>query len=408
MLSKRAPRSRTRAVNRLLARRDREEALAVLEDIGARLPRDLREVYWNDPRRRQLRAGVPAAIAHASTELVTAPGARGIPMTPTSRTISTLLGTGASQLATPLEHKLARILEVNSELAGELDLERLTARITGHAVELARAERGFVILREADGSLTVHAWRGGTDPSHAEFSRSIAHEVIESREPVVALNARDDVRVGGYASVHQMRLESVACVPILAPDGNAIGALYVETRMRPGSHFEREMPTLRAFADQVAIALENARLVRENLERADALEQANESLEEARERLKEHLGERTEQLKRARRRLRDARETLYGHFGYQGLVGTSDAMRRVYALVERLKDTDVPVLITGESGTGKEMVARAIHASSPRASAKFLGRQLRRDSRESAGERALRAREGRLHRRGSRSQGTLS
>jgi tetratricopeptide (TPR) repeat protein len=33
----------------LLARRDREEALAVLEEIGARLPRDLREVYWNDP-----------------------------------------------------------------------------------------------------------------------------------------------------------------------------------------------------------------------------------------------------------------------------------------------------------------------------------------------------------------------
>ena len=37
----------------LLARRDREEALATLEGIGARLPRDLREVYWNDPRRRQ-------------------------------------------------------------------------------------------------------------------------------------------------------------------------------------------------------------------------------------------------------------------------------------------------------------------------------------------------------------------
>jgi serine/threonine-protein kinase PknK len=357
----------------LLARRDREEALAVLEDIGARLPRDLREVYWNDPRRRKLRSAVPASMAHASTELSGSPALRGAALTPTSRTISTLLGTGGSQMVTPLEQKLARILEVNSELAGELDVERLTSRITGHAVELARAERGFVILRGNDGELTVHATRGGTDPAHAEFSRSIAHEVIESREPVVAVNARADSRVGGYASVHQMMLESVACVPILAPDGHAVGALYVETRRRPGSHFEREMPTLRAFADQVAIALENARLVRENLERANALLEANESLEEARERLKELLGDRTEQLKRARRKLRDARETLYGHFGYQGLVGTSAAMRRVYALIERLKDTDVPVLITGESGTGKEMVARAIHASSPRASAKFLG-----------------------------------
>ncbi|HEX6766903.1 MAG TPA: sigma-54-dependent Fis family transcriptional regulator, partial [Polyangiaceae bacterium] len=359
----------------LLARRDREEALAVLENIGARLPRDLREVYWNEPRRRQLRAAVPAALGHANTELLGAPGPR-VALSSTSRTVTTLIGTGGtiSQLATPLEQKLARILDVNSDLAGELDLERLTARITGYAVELARAERGFVILRDDDGTLTVHAARGsGADSVHADFSRSIALEVIESREAMLAVNARSDERMGGYASVHQMMLESVACVPILAPDGHAIGALYVETRRKPGSHFEREMPTLRAFADQAAIALENARLVHENAERADELAHANAELAEARDRLSELLGDRTEQLKRARRRLRDARDTLYGHFGYHGLVGTSAAMRRVYALVDRLKDTDVPVLITGESGTGKEVVARAIHAASQRSSAKFLG-----------------------------------
>jgi len=358
----------------LLARRDREEALAVLEGIGARLPRDLREVYWNDPRRRKLRSEVPGAAAVAATELV--PWGAAPPRTAqTVRSATTLTGIGSgSQLATPLEQRLARILEVNSELVGELDVERLTARVTDHAVDLARAERGFVLLRAGDGSLTVHTSRargGGED--HAEFSRSIAHQVIETREPIVAVNARSDEQVGAYASVHQMMLESVACVPILAPAGEAIGALYVETRLRRGSHFERELPTLRAFADQVAIALENARLIRENQARADELTVANQHLEEARERLEEALGDRTEQLRRTRRRLRDARETLYGHFGYQGLVGTSAAMRRVYALIDRLKDTDVPVLVTGESGTGKEMVARAIHASSARSAAKFLG-----------------------------------
>ena len=54
----------------LLARRDREEALAVLEEIGARLPRDLREVYWNDPRRKSLRSSVSGAVAHAATEFL--------------------------------------------------------------------------------------------------------------------------------------------------------------------------------------------------------------------------------------------------------------------------------------------------------------------------------------------------
>ena len=80
-----------------------------------------------------------------------------------------------------------------------------------------------------------------------------------------------------------------------------------------------------------------------------------------------------DRLKVARRKLRDARDTLYSHFGYHGLVGTSNAMRRVYALIERIRDTDVPVLITGESGTGKEMAARALHEASPRNKAKFLG-----------------------------------
>ncbi|HEY3496315.1 MAG TPA: sigma 54-interacting transcriptional regulator, partial [Polyangiaceae bacterium] len=357
----------------LLARRDREEALAVLEEIGARLPRDLREVYWNDPRRRQLRGLMPGqAVATAATELVP----WGPPRASLARSATTLTGLGgtASQHATSLEHKLARILEVNAELVGELDIERLTSRVTDHAVDLARAERGFVLLRADDGTLAIHTSRGrGVDDGHAQFSRSIATEVIETREPVVAVNARADERVGAFASVHQMMLESVACVPILAPSGGAIGALYVETRLRRGSHFERELPTLQAFADQVAIALENARLIRENRERADELVAANESLKEAHERLEEALGDRTAQLRRAQKKLRVARDTLYGHFGYQGLVGTSAAMRRVYALIDRLKDTDVPVLITGESGTGKEMVARAIHASSPRNAAKFLG-----------------------------------
>jgi DNA-binding NtrC family response regulator len=48
-------------------------------------------------------------------------------------------------------------------------------------------------------------------------------------------------------------------------------------------------------------------------------------------------------------------------------------MRRVYALIERLTDTDVPVLVTGESGTGKEIVARAVHLAGPRAKRPFVG-----------------------------------
>src|SRR5690606_21356676 len=137
--------------------------------------------------------------------------------------------------------------------------------------------------------------------------------------------------------------------------------------------FHRELPTLRAFADQVALAFETARLIAENAQRAEQLGRANAQLKKAQRQLKEALGARTERLRETRRKLRETQDTLYGHFGYQGMVGTSNAMRRCYSLIERLKDTDVPVLLTGESGTGKEVAARGIHRASSRAKKPCLG-----------------------------------
>lgn len=356
------------------ARRNREEALSVLEEIGARLPRDLREVYWNDPRRRNLRTTVQKeSIGHASTEHQ--PGYQPHTMFSSGRTRSDPTRSAISSLTvTPLEQRLARILEINAVLARENELEKLVETIIGYAIDIVQAERGYLILRERDGSLTVHASRTKTgDRTHAEFSRSIAQNVIDTATPMVSRSAPDDARMKAYQSVHQLSLQSVACVPILGPSGEPVGALYVETRLRQGDHFERELPSLQAFGDQAAIAIETARLIAENKRRAEELEKANRQLRDAQARLKELLDQRTQRLKLTRQRLRDARDTLYGHFGYMGLVGTSRAMRQVYSLMERVKDTDVPVLITGESGTGKEVVAKAIHEASNRGKKAFLG-----------------------------------
>ncbi|ADH86552.1 sigma-54-dependent transcriptional regulator [Desulfurivibrio alkaliphilus] len=57
---------------------------------------------------------------------------------------------------------------------------------------------------------------------------------------------------------------------------------------------------------------------------------------------------------------------------FHGIIGRSGAMRRLFAAIGQVAAADGPVLITGESGVGKELVARAVHAESPRAEEKLI------------------------------------
>jgi DNA-binding NtrC family response regulator len=79
-----------------------------------------------------------------------------------------------------------------------------------------------------------------------------------------------------------------------------------------------------------------------------------------------HLVENALGHKRYKRELEKLRENLEEIYPETKLIGNSPAMRRVLELIEMVAPTDTTVLISGESGTGKELVARAIHAASPR------------------------------------------
>jgi transcriptional regulator with PAS, ATPase and Fis domain len=101
---------------------------------------------------------------------------------------------------------------------------------------------------------------------------------------------------------------------------------------------------LEAFANQLALALENARLIQE--------------LRAAQERLSEEN--------------RYWREAMVQTVQFETLVGESPKMQDVYRLVERVLNTITNVLLTGESGTGKELIARVIHYEGPRAKGPFI------------------------------------
>ncbi|HUB26119.1 MAG TPA: sigma-54 dependent transcriptional regulator [Tepidisphaeraceae bacterium] len=59
-------------------------------------------------------------------------------------------------------------------------------------------------------------------------------------------------------------------------------------------------------------------------------------------------------------------EQVAEHAGFEGIVGKSEAMRRIVTTARQVAASEIPVLVMGESGTGKELFARAIHNNSPR------------------------------------------
>ncbi|MCY4486062.1 MAG: sigma 54-interacting transcriptional regulator [Deltaproteobacteria bacterium] len=77
----------------------------------------------------------------------------------------------------------------------------------------------------------------------------------------------------------------------------------------------------------------------------------------------------TERAKAEVLRLRGELEATYS---FEGIVGASPQMQRVYKLMQQAAESDITVLLEGESGTGKELVAKSLHFNSPRRSEPFL------------------------------------
>ncbi len=88
----------------------------------------------------------------------------------------------------------------------------------------------------------------------------------------------------------------------------------------------------------------------------------------------EHLAaalERILETRRLRRRVAELSELL-DDGAFHGMVGRSRPMQQLFDRIQRIAPSEGPVLVMGESGTGKELVARALHAESPREQGRFV------------------------------------
>jgi tetratricopeptide (TPR) repeat protein len=232
---------------------------------------------------------------------------------------------------------LAKVYEITRTINSILEPEPLLNKVMDLAIESVGAERGLIfLLRNSGNGMDVVVARNleqETIKDATEYSRSILKEAGLGR-PVLSHDAAADDRFRDSKSVALYHIRSLMCVPLRLRD-RVIGTVYVDTR-RPGVVFgEDHLRFLEAFADQAAIAIDNARLF-------DAVRQENTYLKkEVRER-----------------------------YGFENIVGRSAPMRAVFNLISKVAGSNLSVLIRGESGTGKELVARAIHHNSHRKSAK--------------------------------------
>jgi Nif-specific regulatory protein len=225
-------------------------------------------------------------------------------------------------------NSLELLLEAARTLFEESDFDSLQKRLLDKAFEVGHAERGYILVRDETGELKPSVSRGMEPGSLAEGdpSNAVIQAAIKERRPVISKNASRDPRFGGSSSLIIRGIRSTCCIP-LQSRGSILGALYLDAGGM-GQMTDADLPVLEAFGALAGSALGRA------IELVDVKQQL---------------------------------KVTGGVQRFPGIVGESDAMRKLYDRLERIAAADLPVLIMGESGTGKELVARALHQTGPRA-----------------------------------------
>lgn len=281
------------------------------------------------------------------------------------KTLQILLGRRKTAAVPPKDleaenRRLRLLLRMTRPLVEDLDPDRVLQRILDSAVELADAERGFlVVFRGKDLSVEVarNFWRKDVTEPEIEISRHIVDRVRAERRGLIVEDASEDDRFREYLSVHALKLRSVLCVPLLVR-GSVEGVLYLDNRFTRGGFRDDDRGVIESFADLAALALVNSGAFATERRRKQELE--------------EEVVRHREEALAARAALARAEAETGLRPALRGIVAESEVMRRVLRLVDRVIPTELPVLLEGPAGTGKERLARLIHDQGPRAGRPFV------------------------------------
>ncbi len=202
-------------------------------------------------------------------------------------------------------------------------------RIEGASIALHdRQRKEFYFIRTLEE--TQDSTRKHVEEIRFPDNYGVAGWVMKTKEPIVIADASRDERFTNKLDLQQnIAVRSLICIPLETRKG-LIGILYAFNK-QDSAFTEKDLCLLEIFSSIIAVAIENARLYGE---------------------LRRHARENI--------RLKSELQTNYSK---QGIIGSSAALRQVFALMDKVIATTTTVLIQGETGTGKELIAKAIHYS---------------------------------------------
>jgi transcriptional regulator with GAF, ATPase, and Fis domain len=241
---------------------------------------------------------------------------------------------------------MAKTIDVVSLAAAPLltrgvELNDLLAALVRAVVEQLGCEQGTLYLVDGAAQTVTSIVGDVPAPIHLAVGQGIAGAVAKTGQPIRVVDARADHRFDGrFDDASGFVTRSVMAIPMLDSQSNraeVIGVLQLLNASK-GSFNDDDERAAQALAQQVGAVVERTSLYAEIKKRSPLADAQRPSLA----------------------------------FRYNQIVGESEPMKAVYAVVEKAAPTAATVLITGESGTGKELIARALHHNSPRKSCAFV------------------------------------
>jgi len=188
-------------------------------------------------------------------------------------TVEAMLSNSSSNLLleTQPAEKLRHLLEISSNLTKTLNLDALMPKMAESLFALFRqADRCFIIQAEEGTNRMlprVVRTRRAHEETNARPSKTIVKKCLETGQAFLSDDASRDDRIQMSQSVVDFRIRSVMCVPLVTPDGKAFGVIQLDTQDRGKKFTQEDLKLLWGVANQASIAMENARLHEEAVQR---------------------------------------------------------------------------------------------------------------------------------------------